>query len=77
MKTFSLSDKITFGKYSNKELPVAMTIEEIIDQNPEYLAWCLDKIDGFELDDKAFRIFDDAMIEASNNDYPESVLWDY
>lgn len=72
---FKLEDKITFGKYSTKELPVVLTIQEIIDQDPDYIAWAVDEVKGFELDDKAFQVLDDAMLSIIDKDYPESVLW--
>lgn len=44
MKPLKLNDKITFGKHRG------LTIKEIIEDDPTYLEWALDEIDGFELD---------------------------
>jgi hypothetical protein len=60
--TYKLEDKITFGKYSERDLPKAMTIEEIIDQDPEYLVWCLDNVSGFDLHFEAMETLMDVTM---------------
>lgn len=62
MTTYKLDDKITFGKYSARVIPVALTIRQIIDTDPEYLGWCLDNVGGFELDSEAEGELSDATM---------------
>lgn len=55
MKPFKLNDKITFGKHKG------LTIKEIIEDDPSYLEWALDEVDGFELDDAAIAALELAL----------------
>lgn len=44
---YTLDDVIRFGKHQDK------TVGQVSAQDPTYLEWALDNIDGFELDDEA------------------------
>jgi len=46
-KIYNLEDTITFGKYRGR------TIEDIIDEDCEYIVWCLENIKWFVLSTKA------------------------
>jgi hypothetical protein len=48
-KEFSLSDKLTFGKYKG------YTIEDVLEDDPNYLEWAIDEIEWFELDEIATK----------------------
>ena len=39
-----LDHKLTFGKHKGK------TIEDVLEDDPRYLRWCMENIDDFELD---------------------------
>lgn len=56
--TYDLDTCLLFGKYKG------YTIQEIIKKDPEYLAWAIDEIDGFELTNEADIVLDDAIYEA-------------
>lgn len=43
-KTFTIDDIITFGRYKGEY------ISDIIKDDPNYLAWCIDSIDWFDVD---------------------------
>lgn len=43
-KVYGLNDRLTFGKHKDK------LVKMIIRNDPEYILWCLENIDGFELD---------------------------
>ena len=47
MTTFKLKDKLTFGKYKGQ------SVDEVIDNDPDYLAWAVEEIDWFKLDEEA------------------------
>jgi hypothetical protein len=57
MTTFTLQTKIKFGKYKTDNV----TVGELIESNPDYIAWCTDEIEWFELDDEAEKELDAAM----------------
>ena len=57
MTIYKLDTVVNFGKKHNGE-----TIREIIDDDPEWLAWAVDEIDWFELDDEAEAALDEATI---------------
>lgn len=48
MTVYGLETEIKFGKKHRGE-----TIEDIIENDPDYLLWALDTIEWFELDDEA------------------------
>jgi hypothetical protein len=52
---YTLDTKIKFGKHK------LFTIQEVIDDDPTYIEWCLDNVKGFELDDAAMDYFNDAI----------------
>jgi hypothetical protein len=65
IKEFSLSDKLTFGKYKG------YTIEEILEDDPSYLEWAIDEIEWFELDYIAAQKLNDNL---GYNDYMQDVI---
>ena len=64
MTVFKLETKLNFGKYKGE------TIQEIIDDgNAEYLEWCMDNIEWFELDDNAGKLVDSILYPDHLTDY--------
>jgi hypothetical protein len=51
-KPYGLRIRVDFGKHKGK------LIRDIIEEDPDYIAWCLDNIDGFVLDEDAQKEFD-------------------
>ena len=62
MAEYKLTDEIQFGKYSERDLPKAMTIQEIMDLDPEYLIWACDNVKSFELHHKAMEMLLDVTM---------------
>lgn len=60
-----IHDILGFGGYSKA------TIGEIIDDDPTYLEWALDEVDGFELTDPAAKLLAKAL---GQNDPLENVF---
>lgn len=54
---FTLQTKIKFGKYKSDNV----TVGELIESDPDYIAWCVDEIEWFELDDDAEKELDAAL----------------
>lgn len=50
---YSLDDFMYFGKYKNDD----RNIRDIIDNDPDYMEWVLDEVDGFELDGPAMGYY--------------------
>ena len=48
IKTYNLTDKLPFGKHKGK------TIHQILQKDPNYLLWCVEKLDGFAMSDEAW-----------------------
>ncbi|GAF75104.1 unnamed protein product, partial [marine sediment metagenome] len=44
---YGLLDQIQFGKYE------AWTLEEVIEEQIEYISWCINNVDDFKLDGEA------------------------
>ena len=44
---YCLHTRLDFGKWEGA------TIQTVIEKDPDYLDWCCDNVDGFELDDEA------------------------
>lgn len=65
-KEFSLSDKLTFGKHKGS------TIEEVLEDDPNYIEWAIDEIEWFELDQNATNKFNDVQ---GYNDLLDDALW--
>lgn len=53
----SLQSVLQFGKYKGE------TVEDIIADNPKYLAWAMDNVNGFELNAEAQRELDAAVVD--------------
>jgi hypothetical protein len=62
-----LDDILNFGKYKN------WTIQEVIDENPDYLAWAIDNIEWFNLD-KTSNSRLEAALSYYDHDY-EDYSW--
>ena len=56
MTIYRLETLLNFGHYKGKK-----TIKEVIDINPDYLAWAEDTIEWFELDDEAAEKLDNDL----------------
>jgi len=54
---YKLKDKILFGKYQNK------SILWILHQDPSYLQWCIDNVEGFKLNQEVFGKLQSKIIE--------------
>lgn len=63
MTTFTLETKIKFGKYKDDNVTVGQTIQS----DPDYIAWCVDNIEWFELDDEAEKELD--LVWDNEHDY--------
>lgn len=42
--TYDLDDCLPFGKHQGR------LIEDVLDEDPNYLLWCLENVDDFEVD---------------------------
>ncbi len=47
--THTLDDRLGFGPHQSA------TIRQVIDDDPDYIEWAFNTIDGFELDDEAMH----------------------
>lgn len=52
---YRLDDPLRFGRYEGREL------WRVIEQEPEYVRWCLRNLDHFDLDDEAFAAYKKEM----------------
>lgn len=52
---YLMQDKLDFGKYKDEH------VEEVIVDDPKYIAWCIDEIDGFELDEEAMQLLETSL----------------
>ncbi len=55
MRQWALADRLNFGNYTGA------TISEVIADDPSYLEWARDEIDGFELDEEAQASLDKCL----------------
>lgn len=51
----NLNTKFDFGKHKGK------TVEEVCDDDPSYVEWCIDNVDDFELDNEAYDYYEDEL----------------
>ena len=51
---YDLDDELSFGKYKGK------TVEEVLEDDPTYLRWCLENVPSFVVDD----VLHDAIMSA-------------
>jgi len=49
-KALGPDDKLPFGKFKNK------TFSEVVKENPKYISWCLEKVNGFEITEDAKKL---------------------
>jgi len=52
---WGVSDTFKFGKHHDE------MFGDVIVDHPTYVAWCLDKIDGFELDGEALQLLEESL----------------
>jgi len=70
MAEYKLEDEITFGQYSKKKgYHKNLTIQEVIDLDPEYLVWMCDNNEHFELHHRAMEALLDATMIWDEDDY--------
>ncbi len=50
-----VNDVLSFGKHKGE------TLDEVIVEDPKYIAWCTDEIDGFELDEEAMQLLEASL----------------
>ncbi len=61
-KVRGLQSVLTFGTYAGD------TVVEVIKDAPDYIEWCIDNVEGFELDEEAT----DALNQAVNSEGQEA-----
>jgi hypothetical protein len=68
INALKLTDALTFGKHKGE------TIQEVLDDAPDYLAWAIDEIDWFELDSQADQALEQALgwNDDNNNGWHEA-----
>jgi hypothetical protein len=59
-KVWNLKDRLTFGKYKGN------TIAEVVSKNAQYLIWCSNSIEWFELSDSALQKVEDTVMQQRN-----------
>lgn len=52
---YGLYNMIDFGKHEGRH------IRQIIQDDPDYLVWCLENVSGFELTDEADEVLEDRL----------------
>lgn len=67
---FNKGTRLTFGKYKG------VTVEKLIEDNPEYLLWCHDNIEWFDLPDKLLFVLED-LIESREKNCGVGIMLDY
>ena len=58
-KVYGLDEKLRFGKYESDGL----TLREAIEKDPEYIQFCLDKINWFFVDDESKKLLNEVYRE--------------
>ncbi len=61
MTIFKLDSNLTFGKYKGK------TIQDVINDDPDYIAWAADTIEWFDLDEEAIEAVDIALFSQEDD----------
>jgi hypothetical protein len=51
-KVYTKRDRLSFGKHKGEQLI------DVIVGDPHYLTWCIENIDGFELDNDAYEMYE-------------------
>jgi hypothetical protein len=67
---FNKDMKLTFGKYKG------VTVEQLVKDNPEYLLWCHDNIEWFELPDKVLFEVED-LVDLKEEKSGAGIMLDY
>lgn len=57
IKTYSLTDKLDFGKYKG------WILRDVIVKDLNYIKWCIEKNENFEMIHDAKRYFDRALLD--------------
>ena len=64
---YKINTKLPFGKYKNS------TIFEVLTEEPTYIKWCLENIEGFKLEPEVHEVY----IISLNNDPNDNYRWDF
>lgn len=56
-QVFELNSKFTFGKYKGEK------VKDIMEQDDQYVRWCIDSVHFFELSEEALDYFHTIEIE--------------
>lgn len=67
-KIYSLSDKVTFGKYKGK------TVRYMIDRNPKYAKWAYTNVSWFKLTKYAADYLKDAYAYKASGVYSQHIV---
>ena len=51
-RVWALTDVLDFGKHQSK------TIEDVIEDDPLYIDWCMQEVEGFTLDNDAYDVWE-------------------
>jgi len=58
-KVYELDEKLRFGKYE----PEGLTLRKIIEKDPEYVRFCLDKLNWFFISDGSKKLLNEVYRE--------------
>lgn len=61
LKLYTPETKLPFGKYKD------MTVEEIIEEDPQYIAWCHHNVDGFNVTPTVANMVNEAVAEREHD----------
>jgi hypothetical protein len=56
-KPLDLDTTMTFGQYEGD------AVEDVIDKDAQYITWCIDTMNDFELDDEAYAYYQKVLEE--------------
>lgn len=51
----TLDHELSFGKYKSDPL------WHVIETDPSYITWCIENVEGFELDNEAYDLYQKAL----------------
>lgn len=69
VKPYTVESIFQFGKYKGK------TVEEVTNENPEYLLWCVKNIEWFDLDDETRKCAQKKINCLRENRYQRQEAW--
>ena len=67
--TYTLLSIMKFGKYKGN------TLQDVIDDDPRYVQWCINELEWFKVDQEAKMYLQEALSEYGN--YEEEIPGDY